>query len=69
MRGQTYNIWHRSTGRSEFQETDMLNSQLSNEQRFFSIKVFREAIRESNLKNGKVIRFKKKLLGEMHCGV
>jgi hypothetical protein len=48
--------------RTKFQETDMLNPQLSNGQRFSLIKLFREAIRESNLKNGKDIRFKKNYL-------
>jgi hypothetical protein len=50
------------TMRTKFQETDMLNQQLYNGLRFSSIKVFREAIRESNLKNGKDIRFKKNYL-------
>jgi hypothetical protein len=37
----------------------MYNPQLSNELTFSSIKVFREAIRENNLRNGKDIKFKK----------
>ena len=42
----------------------MSNPQLSNGHRFSSIKVFREAIRENNLKNVKDIRFKKNYLAK-----
>ncbi|XP_059435398.1 uncharacterized protein LOC132168430 [Corylus avellana] len=52
------------TRRTEFQQTDRSNPQLSNEQLFPSIKVFREAIRENNLKKGKDIRFKKNYLAK-----
>jgi hypothetical protein len=47
------------TRRTEFQQIDMYNPQLSNGLTFPSIKVFREAIRENNLRNGKDIKFKK----------
>jgi hypothetical protein len=47
------------TRRTEFQQIDMYNPQLSNGLTFPSIKVFRKAIRENNLKSGKDIRFKK----------
>jgi hypothetical protein len=47
------------TRRTEFQQIDMYNPQLSNGLTFSSIKVFREAIRENNLRNGKDIKFKK----------
>jgi hypothetical protein len=65
---EVYSFARCVTRRTEFQETDMLNPQLSNGQRFPLIKVFREAIRESNLKNGKDIRFKKNYLqGALWC--
>jgi hypothetical protein len=54
---EVYSFARCVTRRIEFQENDMLNPQFSNGQRFPSIQVFREAIRESNLKNGKDIRF------------
>jgi hypothetical protein len=50
------------TRRTEFQETDMMSPQLCNGLKFPSIKVFREAVRESNIKNGKDIMFKKNYL-------
>jgi hypothetical protein len=52
------------TRRIEFQQTDMYNPQLSNGLTFPSIKIFREAIRENNLRNKKDIRFKKNYLAK-----
>jgi hypothetical protein len=42
----------------------MSNPQLSNGQRFSSIKVFKKAIRENKFKNGNDIRFKKNYLAK-----
>jgi hypothetical protein len=50
--------------RTEFQQTEMHNSQLSIGWKFSLIKVFREAIRENNLRKGKDIRFKKNYLAK-----
>jgi hypothetical protein len=59
---EVYSFARCVTRRTKFQETNMLNPKLCNGLRFPLIKVFREAIRENNLKNWKDIRFLKNYL-------